>query len=77
MKVFLHFEVDEFYDENFVLIVDIDLKHSTVYNITIRAQNHLGQSRNSISIRAETKDVPIEKEGLELKLNEFYLTEVS
>jgi hypothetical protein len=48
-----------------------DLKHSNVYNITIRAQNHLGQSRNSVSIRAETKDVPIEKEGLNSKTNEF------
>ncbi len=42
----------------------IDLKHSQIYDVSIRAQNRLGQSRTSISIKAQTKDVPIEKEQL-------------
>ncbi len=42
----------------------LDLKHSQIYNISIRARNRLGQSRKSISIKTDTKDVPIEKEDL-------------
>ncbi|CAF1385753.1 unnamed protein product [Adineta steineri] len=42
----------------------INLQHSQIYNITIRAQNRLGQSRNTTSISVQTKNVPIEKEEL-------------
>ena len=50
-------------------IIRIDLKHSQIYNIIIRAQNRLGQSRNSASILIQTKDVPIRKEGCPLKIS--------
>ena len=40
------------------------MKHSQIYNISIRARNRLGQSRKSISIKVETKDVPIVKDDL-------------
>ena len=45
-------------------VCKIDLKHSQVYNISIRARNRLGESRKIISIQAETKNVPIEKDQL-------------
>jgi hypothetical protein len=47
-----------------IFFISIDLKHAQVYNISIRARNRLGQSRKSISIKTETKNVPIEKEDL-------------
>jgi hypothetical protein len=40
-----------------------DLPHAQTYEITLRAQNRLGQSRNTSSARVQTDDVPIEREG--------------
>lgn len=45
------------------LFLNSDLKHSQFYNITVRAQNRLGQSQKSPLIQVQTKDVPIEQEG--------------
>ncbi len=62
---------------DFVLkIFLIDLKHSQIYNISIRAQNRLGQSRKILSLKAQTKDVPIEKEELpEIEYSTINLSE--
>ncbi|CAF0928865.1 unnamed protein product [Rotaria sordida] len=54
----------------------INLKHSQTYNIIIRAQNRLGQSQNSASIQAQTKDVPITKEDLpQIEYSTIYYSE--
>lgn len=45
-------------------VIGIDLRHSQIYNVSIRARNRLGQSRKSLSIKGETKDVPIGREDL-------------
>ncbi|UJR23196.1 hypothetical protein I4U23_026215 [Adineta vaga] len=41
-----------------------NLQHSQLYNITVRAQNRLGHSRNASSISVQTENVPIERENL-------------
>ncbi|CAF4501930.1 unnamed protein product [Rotaria sp. Silwood2] len=54
----------------------INLKHSQLYHIIIRAQNQLGQSQNSASIQVQTKDVPIKKEDLpEIESSTTYFRE--
>ena len=40
------------------------MKHAQIYNVSIRARNRLGQSRKSLSIKGQTKDVPIAREDL-------------
>lgn len=66
MRVFIRSIVSQLYCLIFVFIdmIEIDLKHSQIYNVSIRARNRLGQSRKSLSIKGETKDVPIRQEDL-------------
>ena len=44
----------------------LELQHAQYYNISVRAVNHLGQSINETSIRMQTDNVYVRREGKSL-----------
>lgn len=65
MKVSMYSQVSKVsFDPTTPISFDVDLQHSQLYNISIRARNRLGESRDASSISVQTKNVPIEQEGM-------------